>query len=186
MTELDSPESHIYISTRGYRGCLNSACEIENLEGTLREKWRCKLLLKFQFDGDSLSPCVLILSKTWRSLSMCSVYVIEKMIKSSRYVKQMLRLGPSKQSSIRSWKVARGVDKSKWHLILVKTEWSNGESCALFVSLPKLKSDDILPSYLELWSWCCLVELPEYHLYVVMHSFLPLYFNLVDDSPRTS
>ena len=38
MTELDSPETHIYISTRGYRGCLNSACEIENLEGTLREK----------------------------------------------------------------------------------------------------------------------------------------------------
>ena len=32
MTELDSPETHIYISTRGYRGCLNSACEIENLE----------------------------------------------------------------------------------------------------------------------------------------------------------
>ena len=49
MTELDSPETRIYISTRGthiymyistrgYRGCLNSACEIENLEGTLREK----------------------------------------------------------------------------------------------------------------------------------------------------
>ena len=38
MTELDSPETHIYISTRGNRGCLNSACEIENLEGTLREK----------------------------------------------------------------------------------------------------------------------------------------------------
>ena len=47
MTELDSPETHIYISTRGYRGCLNSACEIENLEGTLREKWSCKLPLKW-------------------------------------------------------------------------------------------------------------------------------------------
>ena len=38
MTELDSPKTHIYISTRGYRGCLISACEMENLEGTLREK----------------------------------------------------------------------------------------------------------------------------------------------------
>ena len=38
MTELDSPETHIYISTRVYRECLNSACEIEILEGTLREK----------------------------------------------------------------------------------------------------------------------------------------------------
>ena len=36
MMELDSPETHIYISTRGYRECLNSACEIEVLEGTLR------------------------------------------------------------------------------------------------------------------------------------------------------
>ena len=24
MTELDSPETHIYISTRGYRECLNT------------------------------------------------------------------------------------------------------------------------------------------------------------------
>ena len=32
MTELDSPETHIYISTRGFR-----ECEIEILEGTLRE-----------------------------------------------------------------------------------------------------------------------------------------------------
>ena len=38
MTELDSPETDIYISTRGHRECLNSACEIENLEDTLREK----------------------------------------------------------------------------------------------------------------------------------------------------
>ena len=35
MTELDSPETHIYISTRGYRECLNSACEIEILEDTI-------------------------------------------------------------------------------------------------------------------------------------------------------
>ena len=39
MTELDSPETHIYISTRGYRGCLNSACEIENLEGKCCFSW---------------------------------------------------------------------------------------------------------------------------------------------------
>ena len=39
MTELDFPETHtsIYISTRGYRERKNSACEIEILEGTLRE-----------------------------------------------------------------------------------------------------------------------------------------------------
>ena len=37
MTELDSPETHIYISTRGYRECKNIACEIEILEGTLSE-----------------------------------------------------------------------------------------------------------------------------------------------------
>ena len=37
MTEHDSPETHIYISTRGYRERKNSACEIEILEGTLRE-----------------------------------------------------------------------------------------------------------------------------------------------------
>ena len=38
MTELDSPETQIYISTRGYREYLNSACEIEIVEGTSREK----------------------------------------------------------------------------------------------------------------------------------------------------
>ena len=38
MPELDSPETHIYISTRGYRERKNSACEIEILEGTLRQK----------------------------------------------------------------------------------------------------------------------------------------------------
>ena len=38
MTVLDSPETHNHISTCGYRECLNSACEIEILEGTLREK----------------------------------------------------------------------------------------------------------------------------------------------------
>ena len=55
MTELDSPETHIYISTRGYRGCLNSACEIENLEGTLREKWSCKLPLKINLKNNQNS-----------------------------------------------------------------------------------------------------------------------------------
>ena len=40
MMELDSPETHIYtcISTRSYRECLNSACEIEILEGTFKGK----------------------------------------------------------------------------------------------------------------------------------------------------
>ena len=41
MTELDSSETYIYISTRGYGECLNRACEIEILEDTLREKWSC-------------------------------------------------------------------------------------------------------------------------------------------------
>ena len=44
MTELDSPETHIYISTRGYRECLNSACEIEILESSSVNKNKPMLL----------------------------------------------------------------------------------------------------------------------------------------------
>ena len=38
MTELNSPETHIYISTRGHRECLNSTCEIGILEGYIKGK----------------------------------------------------------------------------------------------------------------------------------------------------
>ena len=38
MTELDSPETHIYISARGYRECLNIACEIEIFRGYIKGK----------------------------------------------------------------------------------------------------------------------------------------------------
>ena len=37
MTELDSPETHIYISTRGYRDCLNSARN-RNFRGYIKGK----------------------------------------------------------------------------------------------------------------------------------------------------
>ena len=38
MTELNSPETHIYISLHGYRECLNSACEREIVEGHIKGK----------------------------------------------------------------------------------------------------------------------------------------------------
>ena len=46
MTELYSPEIHIFISTRGYRECLNSACEIEILEGYIKRKVKLWISLK--------------------------------------------------------------------------------------------------------------------------------------------
>ena len=38
MTELDSPETHIYISTRGYRGCFKQRVRDRKFRGYIKGK----------------------------------------------------------------------------------------------------------------------------------------------------